>query len=509
MGSGDTAACQGSAASGDMTALRKAVGKGVYDRRMKKEARQSCLAHMRDQIMQNMEFDHALSDAAVLELIDRCIREEADHMRMPVRELLGMRQELFHSLRRLDLLSELLEDTAITEIMINGYADVYVEKGGRISRYPKGFHSEEKLRDVIQKVVSDCNRTVNEAHPIVDARLQDGSRVNVVLPPVALNGGVMTIRRFSKTPMTMDTLVSIASVTEEAAGLLALLVKSGYNIFISGGTGSGKTTFLNALSGLIPSTQRVITIEDAAELQLQGIPNLVRLESRNANVEGENAVSIKDLIKASLRMRPDRLIVGEVRDGAALDMLTAMNTGHDGSISTGHANSAVDMLHRLETMVLMAVDMPMTSIQAQIASAIDIVIHLGRLRDRRRCVLEICEVLGVANGSYQIRTLYRFRERDRQGQDKERRDRQEPGRGKPDRRDPDRREPDTQCNPGRVQGSLIWEQGLLHTEKLRNEGYYEAYQKLLSGHLCGAAGAHSADARNGIAACGGDELSVL
>ncbi len=434
---------------------------------MKEEEWQAYKERMRENVMQKMQFAHEMEDEAVLNLIDVCIREEADQLSIPVKELLRLRQELFHSLRRLDLLSELIEDPDITEIMINGYADIFIERNGRISRYPKSFLSEEKLRDVIQKIVSDCNRTVNETHPVVDARLQDGSRVNVVLPPVSLNGGVMTIRRFPKEPMTMDTLIAIHSVTKEAAGVLELLVKSGYNIFISGGTGSGKTTFLNALSGLIPSGQRIITVEDAAELQLQGIPNLVRLESRNANVEGENAVPIQALIKASLRMRPDRLIVGEVRDGAALDMLTAMNTGHDGSISTGHANSAADMLHRLETMVLMAVDMPVSAIQAQIASAIDIVIHLGRLRDRRRCVLEICEVLGVDMGNYQLRTLYRFCE--------------------------DRSDTSLRSSSAKVRGSLQYQQELLQTEKLRNEGYYEAYERLMQGHLCGQAVTTSVD----------------
>lgn len=373
---------------------------------------------LRESVMSAMSLDREPEDDTVLRLIDNCMREEAGKYRLPLREMLSLRQELFHSLRKLDLLSELLEDETITEIMINGYANIFVEREGRLERLQKAFISEEKLRDVVQQVVSACNRIVNEAHPVVDARLGDGSRVNVVLPPVALNGAVMTIRRFPREPITMDRLTAMGSLTKQAAELLCLLVKSGYNIFISGGTGSGKTTFLNALSSYIPTEDRVITIEDAAELQLQDIPNLVRLEARDANVEGENAVTIKDLIKASLRMRPTRLIVGEVRDGAALDMLTAMNTGHDGSLSTGHANSAQDMLRRLETMVLMAVDMPISAIRSQIASAIDLVIHLGRLRDKRRCVMEISEVLGVQKDAYELRTLFRFAE-ERQNDRKE------------------------------------------------------------------------------------------
>lgn len=420
------------------------------------EKNEDLIAHkraLREQVMSRMCFDCEMEDTAVLKLIDNCIREESDKVRLPLKEMLSLRQELFHSLRRLDLLSELLEEDEVSEIMINGYENIFVERAGRLEQLSKSFASEEKLRDVIQKVVSDCNRRVNESHPVVDARLKDGSRVNVVLPPVSLNGAVMTIRRFPKKPMTMERLLQLKSLSVEASKLLCLLVQAGYNIFISGGTGSGKTTFLNALSGFIPDTERVITIEDAAELQLQGIPNLIRLESRDANVEGENEVTIKDLIKASLRMRPDRLIVGEVRDGAALDMLTAMNTGHDGSLSTGHANSARDMLRRLETMVLMAVDMPISAIQSQIASAIDIVVHLGRLRDRRRCVLEICEVLGEKEGQYELRTLYQF---------------QETGSGDADT----------------VEGELFFSALLMNVEKLKKEGLYEAYKELFCGHLC-------------------------
>lgn len=412
--------------------------------------------------MSAISFDRELEDKAVLELIDNCLREEADHI--PLKDMLSLRQELFYSLRKLDLLSELLEDESVTEIMINGYENIFVEREGRLFKLEKSFASEEKLRDVIQQVVSACNRIVNEAHPVVDARLLDGSRVNVVLPPVALNGAVMTIRRFPKEPVTMERLVALGSLTEEAAKALSLFVKAGYNIFISGGTGSGKTTFLNALSGYIPAEDRVITIEDAAELQLQGIPNLVRLEAREANLEGENAVSIQDLIKASLRMRPTRLIVGEVRDGAALDMLTAMNTGHDGSLSTGHGNSALDMLRRLETMVLMAVEMPIEAIRAQIASAIDLIIHLGRLRDKRRCVLEICEVLGVQSDTYELGTLYRFEEETIKSACEA----------------ASRNDGIVDGDKGiKVRGRLMMTGRLQATEKLKREGYYEAYKNIL------------------------------
>lgn len=421
---------------------------------------------LRESVMSAVSLDREPEDDTVLRLIDNCIREEAGKYQIPLKEMLSLRQELFHSLRKLDLLSELLEDETVTEIMINGYANIFVEREGRLERLQKAFISEEKLRDVVQQVVSACNRIVNEAHPVVDARLSDGSRVNVVLPPVALNGAVMTIRRFPKEPITMERLTDMGSLTKQAAKLLSLLVKSGYNIFISGGTGSGKTTFLNALSSYIPTGDRVITIEDAAELQLQDIPNLVRLEARDANVEGENAVTIKDLIKASLRMRPTRLIVGEVRDGAALDMLTAMNTGHDGSLSTGHANSALDMLRRLETMVLMAVDMPISAIRSQIASAIDLVIHLGRLRDKRRCVLEISEVLGVKGDAYELRTLFRFEE-DKQN------DRKEHGEM------PAVLSKEPKPVRDRVAGSLVIVQGLKCTQKLKREGYYEAYKSVL------------------------------
>lgn len=291
---------------------------------------------------------------------------------------------------------------------MNGPDHIFIEKGGRISEYDEHFISIQKLEDVVQQIVAKVNRMVNEANPIVDVRLLDGSRVNIVLPPVALNGPVVTIRKFPESPITMDKLIEIGSVNKEVVNFLRTLVVAKYNIFISGGTGSGKTTFLNALSNFIPSDERIITIEDSAELQIRGVPNLVRLEVRNANVEGRNEVTIRDLLKSALRMRPDRIILGEVRDAAACELLSVMNTGHDGSLSTGHANSTSDMLHRLETLVLMGMDIPLLAVRNQIASAIDIVVQLGRLRDKSRKVLEIAEVTGIRDGDITVQPLYKF-----------------------------------------------------------------------------------------------------
>lgn len=324
------------------------------------------------------------------------------------REQLG--KELFYAIRKLDILQELVDDPDITEIMINGTDNIFIERQGRLQIWNKSFHEKEKLEDVIQQIVAKCNRTVNEANPIVDARLENGSRVNIVLAPVALNGPIVTIRRFSDDPITMSKLLQFGSITEEAVAFLKNLVFAGYNIFISGGTGSGKTTFLNALSEFIPKEERIITIEDSAELQIRGVPNLVRMETRNANVEGCQEITIRDLIKSSLRMRPDRIVVGEVRGAEALDMLQCLNTGHDGSLSTGHANSAKDMLSRLETMVLMGMDLPLSAIRRQMASGIDIIVHLGRLRDKTRKVLEIVEVTGFENQEIVIQPLYLFQE---------------------------------------------------------------------------------------------------
>lgn len=354
-------------------------------------------------------------DEKVLELIDRSLLEHPDIGYVSLEGRIRLRRELFNAVRRMDVLSDLLEDDSITEIMINGYDQIFVEKDGRIQSFSQSFESEDRLASIIQQIVAGCNRLVNEAVPIVDARLPDGSRVNVVLPPVALDGPTMTIRKFPKEKMTMERLIELGALDEEAAGFLKLLVKARYNIFVSGGTGAGKTTFLNALSDYIPKTERIITIEDSAELQLRDVENLVRMETRNSNVEGENAITIRDLIKASLRMRPDRVIVGEVRDSAAIDMLTAMNTGHDGSLSTGHANSAYDMITRLESMVLMGIELPMEAVRRQIASAVDIIIHLGRLRDGSRKVTEICEVTGIENGQVQLMSLYEFEEQAEKG----------------------------------------------------------------------------------------------
>ena len=328
---------------------------------------------------------------------------------MPLRKKIELRTSLFDSFRRLDILQELIDNEDITEIMINGKDSIFVEKLGKIQKWDKSFKSDEQLEDMIQKIVSSVNRIVNVATPIADARLEDGSRVHVVLPPISLTGPIVTIRKFPEA-ISMDKLLGYNSLSKEAAIFLKKLVKAGYNIFISGGTNSGKTTFLNALSAYIPEDERVITIEDSAELQLMQIKNLVRLESRNPNSEGEGRVSIADLIKAALRMNPDRIVIGEVRSSEALDMLQAMNTGHDGSLSTGHGNSPKDMLSRIETMALSGADLPLPAIRAQIAGALDIIVHLGRLRDRSRRVLSIMEVGEYKNGEVELFPLFEFKE---------------------------------------------------------------------------------------------------
>lgn len=366
---------------------------------------------LRGEILEKLDYGRELSDEEVLEVIDEAILQKEELQRMPVGVSGRLRLDLFDSLRRLDILQNLVEDAGITEIMINGPNNVFVERDGHLSKLDTGFESHEKLKDVIQQIVAGCNRVVNEASPIVDARLKNGARVNIVLSPVALNGPIVTIRRFPDKPITMDGLIQKNSISPIVAEFLKRLVTARYNIFISGGTGSGKTTFLNVLSGFIPKDERIITIEDSAELQLQGIENLVRLETRNSNVEGCQEITIRDLIKSSLRMRPDRIIVGEVRGAEASDMMQCLNTGHEGSMSTGHANSAVDMLLRLETMILMAMDIPLEAIRRQIASGIDIIVHLGRLRDKSRRVLEIVEVTGYAEGGYQLHTLFEFEEK--------------------------------------------------------------------------------------------------
>ena len=365
---------------------------------------------LRIRVQERMDYFKDMTDAEVEDVIDEVILQQDNLSVCSVELRRRLKRELFDSLRRLDILQIFVEDNSVTEIMINGTDHIFVERGGRLQELDVGFDSVEKLQDVIQQIVAGCNRVVNESSPIVDARLPDGSRVNVVMNPVALNGPIVTIRRFPDKPVTMDLLIRSHSISPDAAEFLKKLVKSGYNIFISGGTGSGKTTFLNALSQFIPEDERVITIEDSAELQLLGLRNLVRLETRNSNVEGCKEISIRDLIRAALRMRPDRIIVGEVRGAEAIDMLQCMNTGHDGSMSTGHANSGRDMLGRLENMVLMGMEIPLVAIRQQIASGIDVLIHLGRIRDKTRKVLEISEVIGLENGEIKLNPLYMFEE---------------------------------------------------------------------------------------------------
>ena len=361
-------------------------------------------------ILARLDMTRDMEDEELTELIYEVLQEVSQEEYLPLDQKTMLGKELFNAFRKLDLLQEFLEDDDITEIMINGTQNIFIEKAGRISQSDKRFLSADKLEDVIQQIVAGSNRLVNEASPIVDARLADGSRVNVVLPPVALNGPIVTIRKFAKEVITMNKLMEWQSINSEVSGFLASLVAAGYNIFISGGTGSGKTTFLNALSRYIPKNERIITIENNAELQIQNIKNLVRLEARNANVEGTGEVTIRDLIKSALRMRPDRIIVGEVRSAEAIDMLQALNTGHDGSLSTGHANSPKDMISRLETMVLMGMDLPLPAIERQIASGLDIIVHLGRLRDKSRKVLEVTEVLGYWDGQIHLQTIYRYEE---------------------------------------------------------------------------------------------------
>ncbi|MDE6314530.1 MAG: CpaF family protein [Lachnospiraceae bacterium] len=368
---------------------------------------------IKEAVLAELDFSKEIEDTEIHNIIDHAIIKSSKEYYMPIQERYRLSKELFFDIRRLGILQELIEDDSITEIMVNGVENIFVERNGKVEQWDQNFQSREKLLDVIQQIVAECNRVVNESSPIVDARLSNGDRVNVILPPVALNGPILTIRRFANTAITMEKLIQWKSLTKEMAGFLSELVKAKYNIFISGGTGSGKTTFLNALTAFIPQDERIITIEDSAELQLQGIPNLVRLETRNANVEGCVPITIRDLIKASLRQRPDRIVIGEVRGAECIDLLSAMNTGHDGSLSTGHANSAQDMLSRLETMVLMGMDIPMAAIEKQIASAIDIFVHLGRLKDKSRKVLEISEVLGYEQGEIRLNPIYRFVEEDK------------------------------------------------------------------------------------------------
>ena len=367
---------------------------------------------LREAVVTSFDYSEEITEEDLFRRIDQVIMQAAKENFLTLEGKEKLRRELYASIRGLDILEEILEQDSITEIMINGFEDIFLEERGKIHRWERKFESRQKLEDIVQLIVAKANRIVNEANPIVDARLSDGSRVNVILPPVALNGPIVTIRKFSKEPFTMEKLIELGAISKEAAEFLRLLVEAKYNIFICGGTGSGKTTFLNALTAFIPKGERIITIEDAAELKVNGIENLVRLEVRNKNTEGAGEISIRELIRSSLRMRPDRIIVGEVRGAETIDMLQAMNTGHDGSLSTGHGNSTSDMLDRLETMVLLGSDIPLMAARRQIASAIDVMVHLGRLRDGSRCVLEISEILGCRDGEIEKNPLFVYQEGD-------------------------------------------------------------------------------------------------
>ena len=362
------------------------------------------------QVLEKLDLNEELADEVLYQKIEQVMESFSRKTVLPLSDRVRYREAIFASLRKLDILSLAMDDENITEIMVNGKEHIFVERGGALESFDDTFMTDEKLNDVVQQIASQVNRRVNEASPMVDARLSDGSRVNIVLPPIAVDGPAVTIRRFPKEPMSMDSLVEIGSLTREAADFLKVLVECGYNIFVSGGTGAGKTTFLGALSEYIPEGERVITIEDSAELRLKDVKNLVRLESRPPNLEGEYEVTIRDLIRNALRMRPDRIIVGEVRGAETVDLLQALNTGHSGSMSTGHANSAADMISRLEMMVLMGMDVPMQAVRQQIASGLDILVHLSRLRDRSRRVMGIYELPGLQDGQIQLVPLYEFRE---------------------------------------------------------------------------------------------------
>ncbi len=375
---------------------------------MKEEKKSQIVKNLRTRIFEKYNLNQIDNDA-LEDAIKQLVVEEVKDEYITIEERIDITERIFDSIRGLGLLDSIIKDDEITEVMINGPDDIFVEKAGALYKLDQVFDDEKHLEDIVQKIVGQAGREVNQANPIVDTRLPDGSRVNVVLPPISLNGATVTIRKFSKTPMTIRQLLKYGSITQEVAHVLELLVKAKYNIFISGGTGSGKTTFLNAVSHFIPHDERVITIEDSAELQIEGIDNLVRMETRNANASGSGAIAIRDLIKASLRMRPERIIVGEVRGEEALDMLQAMNTGHDGSLSTGHANSTRDMLSRLETMVLQGSEgLPLEAVRQQIASAVDVIIHLSRLRDKTRRTMEISEITGYEKGRIQVNPIYRF-----------------------------------------------------------------------------------------------------
>lgn len=365
---------------------------------------------LRTLLMEKLDMSREVTDREILKEIDGLILGRLRESCIPLKEKAELRQELFYSVRKLDVLQELIEDESVTEIMVNGPEAIFIERDGKLEKWEKSFTSQEKLEDVIQQIAGRCNRVINESMPIVDARLENGARVNAVISPVALNGPILTVRRFPDRPVTMEKLISLGSLPRQCAEFLASLVKARYSMIIGGGTGSGKTTFLGALSNYIPKDERLITIEDNAELKIQGVENLVRMEAKMANMEGGASITIRDLIRTALRMRPDRIIVGEVRGEEAVDMLQALNTGHEGSLSTAHANSARDMLSRLETMTLMGMDLPLEAIRRQIASGVDILIHLGRLRDKSRKVLEIAEVCGFENHEICTRTLYQWKE---------------------------------------------------------------------------------------------------
>ena len=389
-------------------------------------------------LMERLDTTREPDDDEILEQIDRLLMEKSGGRYFSLRRRDELRTELFNAVRRLDILQELIDNDEITEIMVNGTDGIFIEKQGRIQRWEKGFASASKIEDLVQSIAAKSNRIVNATVPIVDARLENGARVNLVLPPAAINGPIITIRQFPAHPIEMEQLIAWGAVTAEAAAFLRKLVIAGYNIFISGGTGSGKTTFLNALSDYIPKDSRIITVEDNAELQIRGVENLVRLEARKGNTQGDHEITIRDLIRASLRMRPDRVIVGEVRGEETIDMIQAMNNGHDGSLSTGHGNSPRDMLSRLETMCLMSLDIPILAVRRQIASGLDIMIHLGRMRDKTRKVLEILEILGFEDGEIRTHTLYEFEE--------------------------------TAKNTEKVEGKLVKKGDLIQTRKLERAG---------------------------------------
>lgn len=401
---------------------------------------QQVTQEIREHVLEKLDMQFEVSDEELEQIILDELTQYGRQNILTMREKEQLLQRVFNSIRRLDILQELLDDESITEVMVNGTNGIFFEKNGEIREWERHFTSREKLMDVVQQIAGASNRIVNESNPILDTRLSDGSRVNIVMEPASVDGAILSIRKFPKHPMTMEQLIQWGAIPAELVEFLSLLVKSGYNIFVSGGTGSGKTTFLNALSNYIPKQERVIVIEDSTELQIHGIPNLVRLETRQSRTEGVTPIDMRDLVKTSLRMRPDRIIVGEIRSGECLDLLQASNTGHRGTMSTGHSNSAADMLKRLETMVLMGMELPLSAIRGQIASGIDILVHLGRLRDRSRKVLEIVELDGMDGDRICLNPLYQFRE--------------------------------TGEVSGKVQGEWVKQNDMKHLEKLWECGYH-------------------------------------